>query len=376
MNVAIVYDRVTKWGGAERVLLALHKLYPHAPLYTAVYNSKNARWANVFDVRPSFLNRLPFASSMHEVLPMLTPFAFESFSFDEFDLVISVTSAEAKGIITKPHTLHICYCLTPTRYLWSGYAHYIHQPGLGMLSGMGGRVLKKFAPLLQRWDIIAASRPDIFIAISNRVKQRIETFYKRRVDAVIYPPIEESIFFDLEKSPKTHMAGYFLTVSRLVSYKRIDILIKACNECKLQLVIIGSGKEEYALRKIAGNTITFVTNYLTEKELVSYYDNCRAFLYCSDEDFGIAAVEAQARGKAVIAYSQSGVSESVIDSKTGILFSSQSVESVRNALGVFEHTIIEPDDCKKQAEFYSTKRFIREIKNIVKEKQTKGTNSL
>ena len=138
MRVALVYDRVNKYGGAERVLMALHELYPDAPLYTAVYNAKKAGWAEVFSVRPSFLNNLPFASSFHEVLPMLTPFAFEQFTFDQFDLVISVTSAEAKNIITKPQTYHICYCLTPTRYLWSGYEQYVRMPVLGFfLKKMG-----------------------------------------------------------------------------------------------------------------------------------------------------------------------------------------------------------------------------------------------
>ena len=376
MKVALVYDRVTKWGGAERVLLALHELYPDAPLYTAVYDRKNAPWAAVFDVRPSFLNKIPFASSLHELLPALTPLAFESFSFDEFDLVISVTSAEAKNIITKPHTYHLCYCLTPTRFLWSGYDQYLKTPGLGILSSIAGRMLEKLAPMLKRWDRIGASRPDAYIAISKRVKDRIQTYYNRSVKKVIYPPVDTTLFIRAQPSSKISNAGYFLTVSRLVSYKKVALLIRACNELKVLLVIVGSGREERALRNIAGDTITFVTNHLTDKELVSYYDNCRAFLYAADEDFGIAAVEAQARGKPVIAYRESGVSESVIDGRTGILFDSQSVESIKKAIDVFEHSAIKPDDCKNQAAFFSKERFLQEVKNVVQELVGEGRKNL
>ncbi|MEK7060667.1 MAG: glycosyltransferase [Patescibacteria group bacterium] len=371
MKVALVYDRVNKWGGAERVLLALHELYPDAPLYTAVYDKKNAPWATVFDVRPSFLNNLPFASSIHELLPMVTPFAFETFSFDEFDLVISVTSAEAKNIITKPNTHHICYCLTPTRFLWSGYDQYREKPGLGVFSSIGRIGLTKLAPILRRWDRIAASRPDVYIAISERVKKRIQTYYDRQVEAVIYPPVEIHKLLDPKSVSKFSECSYFLTVSRLVSYKKIDLLIEAFNELKLPLTIIGKGREENFLKKIAGNTITFVTRHLTEKELVSYYDNCRAFLYCADEDFGIVAVEAQARGKAVIAYKESGVAESVIDGKTGILFTTQSIESIDTAIHAFEKSIIREEDCKNQALLFSKEQFKIGMRNIV-EKFMKG----
>lgn len=219
---------------------------------------------------------------------------------------------------------------------------------------------------------MGASRPDSYVSISKRVKDRIQTYYKRRVAKVIYPPVDTNAFIHAKLSAKTSNTGYFLTVSRLVSYKKVALLIRACNELKVLLVIVGSGREERALRNIAGNTITFVTNHLTEKELVSYYDNCRAFLYAADEDFGIAVVEAQARGKAVIAYKQSGVSESVIDGKTGILFERQSVESIKKAIDVFEHSIIKSADCKNQAAFFSKERFKDEMKSVVAELVPEG----
>lgn len=372
MKVALVYDRVNKWGGAERVLLALHELYPDAPLYTAVYDHKKAPWASVFDVRPSFLNSIPFAASFHEILPMVTPFAFETFSFDEFDLVISVTSAEAKNIITKPDTHHICYCLTPTRFLWSGYDHYREKPGLGVFSGIGRRVLSRVAPLLRRWDRVAASRPDIYIAISKRVMKRIQKYYNREVNEVIYPPVETNVFIDTLSTQNNANGSYFLTVSRLVSYKKVDLLIDAFNELKLPLIIVGNGREEDSLKSRAGNTITFVTRHLTEKELVSYYDNCRAFVYAADEDFGIVAVEAQARGKAVIAYKESGVAESVIDTKTGILFNEQTKESIKRAISEFANMTIQSTDCKNQALQFSKERFKEKMSTVVKYVAMKG----
>src|SRR5579871_710578 len=175
MKVALVYDRVNKWGGAERVLLALHELFPDAPLYTSVYFKKKATWAQTFSVVTSFLQKFPFAPSLHEAYALLMPVAFESFSFDGFDLVISVTSESAKGIITKPETLHVCYCLTPTRYLWSGYREYFRSAFARFVSSL---------PLsyLTTWDTIAKERPDVYIAISNEVKKRIKKYYGKDAD--------------------------------------------------------------------------------------------------------------------------------------------------------------------------------------------------
>jgi len=185
MKVALVYDRLNKWGGAERVLLTLHKMFPEAPLYTSVYDKKKTPWALRFNsgqakIKTSFLQRFPFATH-HELFAILMPIAFESFTFDEFDLVISVTSEAAKGIITKPHTKHICYCLTPTRYLWSGYEDYFKNDLLRFFS-------RPAVVYLRFWDKIAAQRPDKFIAISKEVQGRIKKYYGRESE-VVYPPL-------------------------------------------------------------------------------------------------------------------------------------------------------------------------------------------
>ena len=182
MKVALVYDRVNKWGGAERVLLAFHKLFPEATLYTSVYNPKNAPWAKAFAIKTSFLQSFPYASSSHEFYPFLMPLAFENFSFDEYDLVISVTSEAAKGIMTKPKTMHICYCLTPTRYLWSGYSDYFDNSFFRFAT-------KPVISYLRSWDMVASQRPDMYIAISKEVKERIKKYYGRESE-VIYPPVD------------------------------------------------------------------------------------------------------------------------------------------------------------------------------------------
>ncbi len=366
MNVALVYDRVNKWGGAERVLLALHRIWPDAPLYTAVYDPKRATWADVFSVRTSFLQHLPFANRMHESLAMLTPMAFETFNFDAYDAVISITSAEAKNIITKPGTVHICYCLTPTRYLWSGYEQYRAQPGLGIISGVARILLTWLGPLLRRWDLIASSRPDYYIAISNRVKDRIEGYYHRNVVDVIYPPVNEKKF-TVHRSPFTenNTQGYFLTVSRLVSYKRVDILVRAFNTLGLPLVIIGDGRQKRELKHLAGKTITFIDRHLTDSELVRYYGECRAFVFAADEDFGLVAAEAQAIGKPVIAYRQSGVSEIVKDNVTGVLFDEQTPEAVIRAVEAFGRKTFSSASCREQSALMHEQQFAMRMKLLV-----------
>ncbi len=360
MKVAIVYDRVNKWGGAERLLLALHTIWPDAPLYTAVYDKQGAPWANIFDVRTSFLQHIPFVRRHHELLASFTPCAFESFSFDPYDVVISVTSAEAKGIITKPHTCHICYCLTPTRYLWSGYQSYIENPGLGIWDGLAGTILPRIVSPLREWDTRAAQRPDYYLAISNHVADRIKIYYNRKDEGVIYPPVDV-----LPRLPGSVASGYYLAVSRLVGYKRLDIIIDACNKLQLPLVIIGDGLDKSRLQSLAGPTIRFVTQYLTDAELAAYYGRCRALIITADEDFGITAVEAIALGVGVIGYSQSGISEVVMDGKTGILFGSQTTESLLRALKKFDTMHFDTIEQEKTTKKFTGDRFNKEMQLMV-----------
>lgn len=352
-RIALVYDRVNKWGGAERVLLALHELFPKAPLFTSVYHKEKAPWAKVFTVKPTFLQRFPMVISSHERYPFLMPIAFESFSFDNYDIVISVTSEAAKGIVTSSKTLHVCYCLTPTRYLWSGYSEYFSHIFFRILTF-------PFIFYLRAWDLAAAQRPDVIIAISEEVKRRVALYYKRD-SAVVYPPFT----FVARNNATTDKKGkYFLIVSRLVPYKKIQIAIRACNKLKLSLVIVGSGIEKENLQHIAGPTVTFVSN-LTDEELVRYYKGCRALLFPGAEDFGLTIIEAQSFGKPVIAYKGGGALETVIQGKTGEFFYPQSGNALIKILKNFNERRYKPEDCKKQAKKFAkaifTKAFLQEL---------------
>lgn len=354
MKVALVYDRVNKWGGAERVLLALHQLFPHAPLFTSVYNPSKAKWASVFNVKTSFLQNFPNASSSHEIYPTLMPLAFESFSFDEYDLVISVTSESAKGILTKPNTVHVCYCLTPTRYLWSGFDFYFKNRVLRFLA-------KPAVSYLKKWEKVALSRPDRFIAISGEVKKRIKNYYGRGA-VVVYPSVEVPLNIKEEKNN----GKYFLVVSRLIPYKRIDIAIKACNKLKLPLKIIGTGKQYQKLKNISGETIEFLGE-VSDKKLWQYYENCKALIFPGLEDFGLVMVEAQAFGKPVIAFNGGGAKEIIKKGITGEFFSKQTPEALMDILKKFDHNRYNSLLCRENSKRFSFDNFKREFAKFLKE---------
>jgi glycosyltransferase involved in cell wall biosynthesis len=357
MKVALVYDRVNTWGGAERVLLALHKLFPEAPLYTSVYHPERFGWAKDFTIKKSFLQSLPFASRHHELLPLLMPIAFESFSFDAYDLVISITSESAKGVITKPHTKHLCYCLTPTRYLWSGYETYFHNKTFKFIT-------KPTVNALRKWDTIAANRPDMMIAISEEVRGRIKKYYGRD-SLVIYPPVT---FTKKTQDVRSKNQGdYFLIVSRLsqfTKYKRVDLAIEACNALKLPLKIVGGGNWLPELQKRAGSTITFVGK-VTDDELVQYYDNCKALIFPGLEDFGLTMIEAHQFGKPVIAFRGGGAVEILIENKTGYFFDTQNKESLIEALKKFGQFSFDSSLFLKQAKKFSFDRFKQEFLGVV-----------
>ncbi len=358
MKVALVYDRVNKWGGAERVLLALHQLFPDAPLYTSVYNPSAAPWADTFTVKASFLQNIPFFRNKHELLPFLMPLAFESFNFNSYDLVISVTSESAKGIITKPDTKHICYCLTPTRYLWSGYKEYFTNTYFRLAT-------RTVVQALRKWDVVASQRPDAFIAISKEVQRRIKKYYNRE-SIVVYPPNEISNFkFQTPNSKLNQNSGkYFLVVSRLVSYKRIDLAIQACNRLNLPLKIIGVGSQEAKLKALAGPTIEFIGR-VSDQELVTYYQQSRALIFPGYEDFGLTIVEAQLFGIPVIAYKAGGATEIIKDDVTGIFFQNQSVDSLIEGIRAFENKQFDNEKIKANVSRFSMDTFKRSFKKQV-----------
>lgn len=357
MKIAFVYDRVNKWGGAERVLLALHEIFPEAPLYTSVYDPKNASWADVFPkVVPSFLQKLPFARRRHELFAPLMPSIFESHDFSKFDLVISVTSEAAKGLITSTNTYHICYCLTPTRYLWSGYEDYFPNQVLKVFS-------KPVVDYLRKWDMAAAGKPDHIIGISSEVQERIRKYYKKE-SSLIFPPVDLSKF----NAKKKERGNFYLLVSRLVPYKKVDLAIKAFNQLGLPLVVVGSGSQKKKLKKIAKKNVTFLQD-LSDEELSDLYSSCKALIFPQVEDFGLVAVEAQATGAPVIAFKKAGVLDIIIDGKTGVFFKKQDERNLINAIKTFSHLKFDSNIIANNAKRFSKERFQKEFLKTVYERR-------
>ncbi|KKU90773.1 MAG: Glycosyl transferase group 1 [Microgenomates group bacterium GW2011_GWA1_48_10] len=352
MKVALVYDRLNKWGGAESVLLALHQIWPEAPLYTSVYDKNRAPWAKDFEVRTSFLQTLPLPKNKHEYYPFLMGIAFESFNFDEFDVVISVTHEFAKAIITKPHTLHICYCLTPTSYLWSGYDAYFSNK-----SELFKKLSAPIVTYLRWYDKIISHRPDKYVAISKTVQDRIKDYYGLESE-VIYPPVSPIHFQAI--ASKWIRGNYFLIVSRLVSNKRIDIAVKAFNQLGLPLKIIGTGVEEQRLKNLGGSNVEFL-GHLTHDEMAKHYQKCQALVVPGVEDFGLVSVEAQSHGKPVIAYRGGGSEETVIEGKTGYFFDEPTTDSLVRTIKKADLSRIRAEDCRRQAKQFGFDRFKKEI---------------
>lgn len=366
MKVALVYDRVNKWGGAERVLLALHKIFPDAPLFTSVYEPRKASWAKVFNVKTSFLQKFSLARNNHELLAVLMPFVFESLSFDKYDVVISVTSESAKGIVVKPGTLHICICLTPTRYLWSGYDLYFNNKIFKFITF-------PIVKALRLWDRQASSRPDKFIAISEIVKHRIKKYYDLDSHR-IYPPLN----LGHKKKPGKKKdintlknKSYFLVVSRLVPYKKVDLAVKAATALSMPLKVIGIGSEYNKLKAIAGPSVEFL-GQVDDFELYEYYKKATALIFPGIEDFGLVMVEAQSLGIPVIAFNGGGAKEIIINGKTGVFFNRQTTQSLIGVLKKFDKTRYNSMDCKKNAQRFSFKNFKNEFTHFLKKQLIKS----
>lgn len=364
MNIALIYDRINKFGGAERVLQAIHDIFPQAPLYTGVYHPKKAAWAKGWDIRPSFINKLPFAKNNHEAFFWLMPNAFESFNLDAFDVIISITSAEAKGVLTKPHQLHLCYLLTSTRYLWS-HTHQYQGHGLKRLAT---------APLFskhRRWDFIAAMRPDHLITISQHVSRRSQHYYHRTPDAVIYPPVR-SAYFSQTPSSTDHQwrkqnvpPDYYLIVSRLVDYKSIDTVIQAFNHLPNEhLVIVGHGRARSTLQKNAANNCHFLGT-VTDQHLRVLYHQAKALIFPQEEDFGITALEAQAAGTPVIAYKKGGALETIKPHQTGVFYQAQSPQHLRNTLAHFQPDSFYGKTIRAHASHFNESRFKKQFTDQV-----------
>ena len=360
--IALVHDWLNQLGGAEDVLEALVALYPGAPLYTALYDRARmpAHW-HAWDIRPGFIDRLPFARRKQQLYFPLYPFAFEQFDLRGYDVVLSNKSGFCHGVITGPETMHVCYCLTPTRYVWR-YHQYAEQEDLGRATRLG---LAPFLTFLRQWDRLAADRVDHFIAISDEVRRRIAKVY-RRDSTIIYPPVDVGRF-----EPAGRVDDYYLFVGRLVPYRRLDLLIEAFNVMGRPLKIAGSGRDRERLEALAGPTVEFL-GFVPDAELPELLSRCRAFVWPGEEDFGISPLQANAAGRPVIAYAAGGARETVItgppEAATGALFAEQSVAAIIEAVESFDPLAVSPAVVRRHAEQFDLAVFKRRIDDFVTQK--------
>lgn len=355
MRLALVHDWMNQVGGAEGVLEQLVALFPDAPIYTSIYDSgaMPASWRE-WDIRPSWMNRLPLVKKHHQPFLPLYPLAFEGLDLSGYDVVLSNKSGFCHGIITPPETLHICYCLTPTRYVWR-YHDYARREGLGRL----GRIaLVPMLSYLRLWDRLAADRVDRFIAISSEIRRRIAKYYRRESE-IVYPPVDTQRF-----TPSDGYDDYFLIVGRLVPYKRVDLAVRACTTLGLPLKVGGSGRDWVRLRSIAGPTVEFLGR-VPDSVLPDLMARCKAFLFPGEEDFGITPVEAMAAGRPVIAYASGGALDTVIEGRTGALFGEQSVKALVEVLQCFDPNAYDPSVIRQHAEQFDTAVFRQKIREYV-----------
>ena len=357
LKVALVHDYLNQYGGAERVLEELHALFPSAPVYTSMYwPEKMSATIRGLDVRTSFMQKLPLVTRNHQPFLLLYPLAFESFDLTGFDVVISNSSAFCKGVVTSPGTLHICYCLTPMRWVWNYHA-YVEREKLGMLARL---VLPAAISQLRSWDVATAQNVDRFLAISRTVAARIRKYYRRDA-SVIYPPVNCDAF----ALPASRVDSYYLIVSRLIPYKRIDLAVDAFTRLGLPLKIVGSGGRDLpALRSRAGKNVEFVGR-VSDAELKQLYANCRGLVFPGEEDFGIAPLEANASGRPVIAYAGGGALDTVIDGRTGTLFPQQTVDSLIDAVRRTEAIAWDCDQLRAHARKFDREVFRQQMQQFV-----------
>lgn len=359
MRVAIIHDWLTNLGGAERVVEAMLEAYPEADLYTSVYDPKNLSLFQNHTVTTSFLQKLPLARRRHQLFPILRRYAFEGFDFSEYDVVITSSTAEAKGVITSETTLHVSYINTPTRYYWSHYDEYLTNPGFGILDPLIRWQLRRSIDSSRKWDFAAAQRADLVFGNSQTVVDRIEQYYKR--DArVLYPNVETDKFANRMPRPSAAPEKYFLVVSRLIPYKRVDIAVEAAAMAGAELVVIGSGSQLADLQKLASEKTRFIGS-ASDDEVVAYMQHADGFIFPGEEDFGITPVEAMAAGTPVIGLAKGGVTETVIDGKTGILVPRQTSTAFAQALHRFNTGDFRLADLHAQAEKFRRTRFIAEL---------------
>lgn len=344
MRVALIHYWLTNMRGGERVLEALCEMFPQATIFTHVVDrSKLSATLNGHEIKTTFISKFPFATSQYQKLLPFMPRALEEIDLSDFDLVISSESGPAKGVVTRPDAFHLCYCHSPMRYIWDLYPHYLDSAGF-----LARQVFPGIAHRLRTWDVTSAARVDQFAANSNFVKRRIEKFY-RRDSAVIHPPVAVEEF---ARARVERPADYYLAAGELVGYKRFDLVVDAFSKLGLPLMVIGDGEQKKDLQRRAGTSVEFLGR-VDFTELKRRFGECKALVFPGEEDFGIVPVEVMATGRPVIAYGRGGALDTVVDGETGILFDSQIVDSLIDAVSRFEKMSFDSDAIYKHATGFS-----------------------
>jgi len=347
--------------GGEKVLEVLCELYPDATLFTLLHNKGAMSPAiEAMDIRTSFIQKLPFKEEQYRNYLPLMPRAVESFDFSRYDLIISTSHCVAKGAIPGKNALHICYCHTPMRYVWEQFEDYFGKGKAGVLTRLGMTML---APSLRKWDVRTSSRVHHFVANSRNVADRISRYYGR--DSEVIPAPVDTKFFTLSK----RSAGYYLIVSALVPYKRLDLAIRVFNQSGKKLIIVGKGPDSEKLRGLSSPNIQFL-GWQSDENLKKLYAECRALIFPGVEDFGIVPLEAMASGKPVIAFGKGGALETVVDkgnNATGIFFSEQTAESLTEALKAFEKRRFHPEAIRRHAEKFSREIFKKKLQKSIQQ---------
>jgi glycosyltransferase involved in cell wall biosynthesis len=369
MKVAIVADWLTDRGGAERTILAMHDVFPKADIFTTVYDPEvmGPEFSRL-NITTSFLQWIPGAKKHRKKMINLMPMGIEDLDLRGYDVVISSSSAVGHGAITHPETLHICYCHNPMRFCWDGCQQYVSNSGFS-------KWMKMLIPLLltpvRVWDYWAADRPDIYVANSKFVQKRIQKYF-RQPSELIYPPVETSRF---RTAHADESKEFYLVVSRLVEFKRVDLAIEACNKMKKTLKIVGTGSYAAELEAMAGPTVELL-GYVEDVEVAALMRECKALIFTQIEDFGITPLEVMASGRPVIAYKAGGALETVIHGRTGMFFEEQTVESLSAVIEEFEDFTFDPEKLQAHANTFSYERFCREFKEFVEEKWMKFSKNL
>jgi glycosyltransferase involved in cell wall biosynthesis len=356
-KVALVCDWLTGVGGAERVVLELHKMFPEAPIYTSQYSPSKIDWFKDADVRTTWLQKLP--KGLRKFLPALRAWTFSRLDLSDYDLVISSSGAEAKGVKTGPDTVHISYIHSPTHYYWIRYNEYLKNPGFGRLDPLARLGLKLLAAPLRKWDYKAAQRPNHLIANSTHTQAMIKKFYGRD-SMVIHPPVDIERFAGQTEEPRKG----FVTAGRQTPYKRLDLPVKVATELGLNLIVLGDGPDYKRLRKMAGKTVTFLRDK-NDEEIAHYFRTSEAFVFPNMDDFGIVAVEALAAGTPVIAFKAGGTLDYIEDGKNGLFFDKQDVESLKKVMQNFSPSSFNHERIQQSAARFSIEEFHKKMREFI-----------